>query len=171
MGLLDRLATKAADVAVRAGLFCVETVLEKADFFGENEKPVQKQLELAHTGQTATSQKIPTGAIQMSMSPSTTHYSASNHPFRVRERRGSRYITSTAASPVASWPKRDHRIIRHYLGSAAYPQRVIEDLLTEEEVRERCISPEACSMTCTSKAGKRRTRRLGHWFDTFEKYR
>lgn len=164
-------------MALRAGLFCVETVLEKTNFFGEA-NVVQKQLELPHTGSTMTDTdetKIRSGAIPMAMSASTpattptAHYSTGNYPPRNRNR--STRGLDTTTTTMTSWPKRDHRIIRHYLGNAAYPQRVIEDLLTEGEVREHCISAEACSMTCTSKAGKRRTRRLGHWFDTFEKYR
>ena len=94
---------------------------------------------------------------------------------RWRPNRTNRYIsdktTASATTTTVTYPKRDHRVVRHYLGSAAYPQRVIEELLTENEAREHCLSIEACSMTCTSKAGKRRTRRLGHWFDTFEQYR
>ncbi len=88
-----------------------------------------------------------------------------------RSNRASRRAALAASTTATTWVKREYRIVRHYLGPAAYPQRVIEDLMTETECREHCISVEACSMTCTSKAGKRRTRRLGHWFDTFEKYR
>lgn len=67
--------------------------------------------------------------------------------------------------------RKNHRIVRNYLGSAAYERRVIKELLTEDEAREHCMDENAASMTCSTKHGRRRTRRIGHWFDTFEQYR
>ncbi len=61
-------------------------------------------------------------------------------------------------------------VIRFYK-DAAIRRRVIERGLTLEEARAHCHDPETSSSTCTSAAGKRRTARLGAWFDGYEEAR
>jgi len=159
-------------------MFTVGMVLKDfLDNGDEAKKVVQNQLQLPHTASgesknSNNSQASSSGAIPMAMNTGTPVL----YP---EQRRGGRGRSSSVTTPSTTsnaassytYPKRDHRVVRHYLGSAAYPQRVIDDLMTEAEAREHCLGIESSSMTCTSKAGKRRTRRLGHWFDTFEKYR
>lgn len=63
-----------------------------------------------------------------------------------------------------------YRIVRFY--KDAYPnRRIIERGLTLEEAQAHCSNPETSSSTCTAAAGKRRTRRLGAWFDGYEEAR
>ena len=45
--------------------------------------------------------------------------------------------------------------------------RVIRRGLSLAEAQAHCGDPQTSSSTCTSAAGKRRTRKLGHWFDSF----
>lgn len=69
-----------------------------------------------------------------------------------------------------------YRIIRHYLGPvvpsewgprhASYT-RTIAKGLTLEEAQAHCADPETSSSTCTSAAGRRRTKRHGRWFDGY----
>ena len=58
-----------------------------------------------------------------------------------------------------------YKIIRMYFKSRS---RVIERGLTLEEAQQHCRNPETSSTTCTSTAGKRRTRSKGQWFDGYE---
>ena len=48
-----------------------------------------------------------------------------------------------------------------------HPRRTIARGLTLEEAQAHCSDPETSSSTCTSAAGKARTRRLGPWFDSY----
>lgn len=60
-----------------------------------------------------------------------------------------------------------YHIVRMYRD--AYPRkRIIKRGLTLEEAQKHCSDPETSSSTCTSRAGKARTRRMGHWFDGYE---
>ena len=59
-----------------------------------------------------------------------------------------------------------YKIVRMYFKSQS---RVIERGLTLEEAQQHCGNPETSSTTCTSTAGKRRTRSKGQWFDGYEK--
>jgi hypothetical protein len=77
----------------------------------------------------------------------------------------------SSSSTTTVVDRKNHRIVRNYLGTAAYERRVIKELLTEDEARAHCMDNNAASMTCSTKHGRRRTRRIGHWFDTFEQYR
>jgi hypothetical protein len=65
------------------------------------------------------------------------------------------------------WSRKNYIIVRHYM-AAKIKQRVIRRDLTENEARLHVLHNDASSMTCTSKVGKRRTKHLGHWWDTFE---
>lgn len=60
-----------------------------------------------------------------------------------------------------------YRIVRMYK-DATPNHRVILRGLTIAEAKAHCGSPEASSKTCTSTAGRARTKRLGAWFDGFE---
>ena len=48
-------------------------------------------------------------------------------------------------------------------------RRTLATNLSLEEARAHCRDPETASRTCTSAAGRARTRRLGAWFDAYEK--
>jgi len=61
-----------------------------------------------------------------------------------------------------------YKIIRSYL-NAGINKRVIDTSLTLAEVQAHCKSPEASSETCTKPAGKARTRKVGCWFDGYDK--
>ena len=51
----------------------------------------------------------------------------------------------------------------------AWPnRRVIARGLTLGEAQAHCNDPETSSSTCVGAAGKRRTRRMGAWFDGYE---
>lgn len=59
-----------------------------------------------------------------------------------------------------------YRIVRMYLSNKS--RRVLERGLTLEQVQAHCADPETSSSTCTTTAGKRRTRKHGPWFDGYE---
>ena len=44
-------------------------------------------------------------------------------------------------------------------------KRTIKGGLTLEEAQSHCKDPQTSSRTCTSSVGKRRTKRMGPWFD------
>ena len=63
-----------------------------------------------------------------------------------------------------------YKIIRSFLNSwmgEGRPQ-TIKTGLTLEEAQAHCKDPETSSSTCTSDVGKRRTERMGPWFDGYE---
>ena len=63
-----------------------------------------------------------------------------------------------------------YRIIQFY--KDAYPnKRTIERGLTLEEAQAHCHDPESSSSTCTNATGRRQTRRMGAWFDGYDKSR
>jgi hypothetical protein len=49
-----------------------------------------------------------------------------------------------------------------------YQSRAIKTGLTLAEAQEHCRDPETSSRTCTKADGRRRTERLGAWFDGYE---
>lgn len=61
-----------------------------------------------------------------------------------------------------------YKIVRMYLNNAR-SKRTIETGLTLEEAQAHCKRPETSSRTCTTSAGKRRTRERGPWFDGYTK--
>jgi len=63
--------------------------------------------------------------------------------------------------------ERIYRVIRFYFNRPGY-RRTILDRLTLAEAQAHCNDPETSSSTCTSAAGKARTRRLGPWFDGWD---
>ena len=58
-----------------------------------------------------------------------------------------------------------YRIIRMYFKN--HRPRTIKTGLTLEQAQEHCSNPETSSSTCTKPEGKRRTRRVGPWFDGY----
>lgn len=60
-----------------------------------------------------------------------------------------------------------YKIIRFYMNKDG--NRLIKSGLTLEEAQAHCRNPESSSSTCTSPTGKARTRRLGPWFDGYDK--
>jgi hypothetical protein len=61
-----------------------------------------------------------------------------------------------------------YKVIRFYQ-NAGIRRRVIATRLTLEEAQRHCSDPETSSRTCTGKVGRRRTARLGAWFDGYDK--
>jgi hypothetical protein len=61
-----------------------------------------------------------------------------------------------------------YRIVRMYFKGG---KRVIASNLTLEEAQAHCQNPETSSSTCTTSAGRARTRRMGAWFDGYEEDR
>jgi hypothetical protein len=61
-----------------------------------------------------------------------------------------------------------YKIVRSYF-NADIRKRTIATGLTLEEAQAHCRDPETSSRTCTRPAGKARTRRLGPWFDGYER--
>ena len=59
-----------------------------------------------------------------------------------------------------------YKIIRFYFNRPGY-KRTIKTGLTLEQAQAHCNDPETSSSTCTSAEGKRRTRRMGEWFDGY----
>lgn len=62
-----------------------------------------------------------------------------------------------------------YKIVRMYQGNT--PRRTIDRELTLEEAQAHCKNPETSSSTCTTSEGRKRTRRLGPWFDGYERDR
>lgn len=60
-----------------------------------------------------------------------------------------------------------YKVVRVYFNRPGY-RRTILDRVTLEQAKQHCSDPETSSRTCTSSAGKARTRRMGPWFDCFE---
>lgn len=64
-----------------------------------------------------------------------------------------------------------YNIVRSYYSYnyyRRYSRRIIRRNLTLEEAQAWCRNPETSSSTCTSAVGRRRTSRLGPWFDGYE---
>lgn len=61
-------------------------------------------------------------------------------------------------------------VIRHFQRDKrdGRAKRIIKHDLTLEEAQTHCQDPESASTTCTSIAGKRRTKSLGAWFDGYD---
>ena len=62
-----------------------------------------------------------------------------------------------------------YRIVRRYKDRGV--RRIIRKGLTLEEAQAHCQDPETSSSTCKGAIGKARTRRMGPWFDGYEKER
>jgi hypothetical protein len=60
-----------------------------------------------------------------------------------------------------------YKIIRHYFNSNV-SNRVIKRGLTLEQARAHCADPETNSTTATKPTARKRTKRLGAWFDGYE---
>ena len=72
-----------------------------------------------------------------------------------------------------------YKIVRHYYGKPYHEpyhgepghvsasKRTIKSGLTLEQAQAHCGDPETSSSTCTSAAGRRRTRERGEWFDGY----
>ena len=61
-----------------------------------------------------------------------------------------------------------YHIVRHYVGGG---HRTIKTGLTLEQAQAHCKDPNTSSSTAHSAAGKARTRRIGQWFDGYQKAR
>jgi len=60
-----------------------------------------------------------------------------------------------------------YKVIRFYFNRPGQ-RRTIAEHLTLEEAQAHCEDPETSSSTCTKADGKRRTKRMGKWFDGYE---
>jgi len=61
-----------------------------------------------------------------------------------------------------------YNIVRFYQ-SAGIRSRLIETGLTLEQAQAHTNNLDSSSLTTTSKVGKDRTRKIGHWFDGYRK--
>lgn len=61
-----------------------------------------------------------------------------------------------------------YNIVRNYY-NAGIRRRVIRWNVSLAEAQAHCGNPETSSSTATGKVGKARTRRVGAWFDGYEK--
>jgi hypothetical protein len=61
-----------------------------------------------------------------------------------------------------------YKIIRFYFDSKTN-RRTLKRGLTIEEAQAHCRDPETSSRTCLSWGNRNRTKRLGAWFDGYEK--
>lgn len=59
-----------------------------------------------------------------------------------------------------------YKIVRYYERGS---RRTIESGVTLEEAQAHCNDPETSSKTCTNRAGRERTRKMGAWFDGYVK--
>lgn len=59
-----------------------------------------------------------------------------------------------------------YKVIRHYQRPGA-PNRTVRSGLTLEEAQAHCSDPETSSSTCQRPENRRRTRKLGPWFDGY----
>jgi hypothetical protein len=62
----------------------------------------------------------------------------------------------------------NYKIVRYYF-NRTINSRVIIRNLTLEEAKRWCNDPESSSSTCTKSVGKARTRKIGNWFDAYQK--
>jgi hypothetical protein len=61
-----------------------------------------------------------------------------------------------------------YKVVRKFFDRNLRNQNItLRTGLTEAEAQAHCQDPETSSSTCTSAAGRRRTRRLGPWFDLY----
>ena len=59
-----------------------------------------------------------------------------------------------------------YKIVRFYL---KHGRRTIETGLTLEQAQARTTDPDSSWKTCTTSAGRQRTKRMGPWFDGYMK--
>ena len=71
---------------------------------------------------------------------------------------------------VKSEPSARYNVVRMYR-DAGIRRRTIKRGLTLAEAQAHCQDPETSSSTCEKYAGRRRTRRMGAWFDGYEECR
>lgn len=60
-----------------------------------------------------------------------------------------------------------YKVTRRYFRDDV-SNRTIKTGLTLEKAQAHCSDPETSSRTCTSAAGKRRTKKCGPWFDSYD---
>jgi hypothetical protein len=61
-----------------------------------------------------------------------------------------------------------YKVVRFYKDDDI-PTRTIEKGLTLEEAQEHCRNTETSSSTCQEWTNRQRTKRLGDWFDGYQK--
>lgn len=61
-----------------------------------------------------------------------------------------------------------YKIVRHYQ-RASINRRTIMTGLTLQEAQAHCQDPNTSSRSCTTSVGRQRTKKLGPWFDGYEK--
>lgn len=62
---------------------------------------------------------------------------------------------------------RCYNVVRFYFNRPGR-RRIIRERVTLAEAQAHCQNPNTSSSTCTDRAGKARTRRIGRWFDGYE---
>lgn len=68
---------------------------------------------------------------------------------------------------VAGVHDRCYKVVRMYFNRPGY-HRTVMDGCTLAEAQEWCSDPQTSSKTCTTSAGRARTRKMGDWFDGYE---
>lgn len=76
------------------------------------------------------------------------------------------FSAAPVRQPTRNLTVETYKIVRHYRYGRP---RTIKTGLTLEQAREHCRNPETSSSTCLTAAARRRTRRLGPWFDGYER--
>lgn len=61
-----------------------------------------------------------------------------------------------------------YKVTRSYFNKPGQRRTILSNL-TLEEAQAHCKDPETSSRTCTGSTGKARTRRMGPWFDGYER--
>jgi hypothetical protein len=74
--------------------------------------------------------------------------------------------TSTALTTVVM--TETYKIVRRFFDSENFPSKTVKRGLTLEEAQEHCRNPETSSRTATRSAARKRTKRCGMWFDSYE---
>jgi hypothetical protein len=61
-----------------------------------------------------------------------------------------------------------YKVVRVYFNQPGSKRTILEGV-TLEQAQKHCSNPETSSSTCKGSAGKARAKRLGPWFDCYEK--
>src|SRR3989304_5789146 len=83
------------------------------------------------------------------------------------EGEGRPHLDHRGAEPQGRKGIMSYKIVRMYQ-DRDIRSKTIRTGLTLKEAQEHCQDPETSSRTCTSSAGKARTKRCGPWFDGYE---
>jgi hypothetical protein len=86
-------------------------------------------------------------------------------PNRRRRGKGKRRAKRGARRRMRRNPAESYDIVRMFQKGG---KRIVKRGLTLQEAQAHCKDPETSSSTCTTKAGRDRTKRMGPWFDGYQ---